>query len=644
MKKNDQRQITPRSIVIGVIVVIFINLASPYAESVGFSNFSWSYLPEGAAIPVLLLIAINALILNVRQKLGLTQSELLVIFVMGLVSNATSIWLIYFFLAAIISPRYFDSPENEWHNLLLPYLPDWLIISDANHAVQWFYEGLPSGSKLPWQDWIIPLAVWSIFFISLILASYTLIIFFRQQWIEQEKLAYPLMQPILHLTEGSRHLELSIWLNPLLWLGVSIPFSIFIFDVGHHIKPQIPSFPVDHLGSLNWGAPFSTPGLSSLTVCINFIAIGVGYFVPQNVLLSIWLLYLLIKVGEVSVLSYTGKWYLGSGGMFVWGNAAIAWQSFGAFIIFVVFLVYRARRNLWQFVCLSLKKTQADPNMLMTPRSAIITFGTSIAFMVIWLTQSGIQLKINLIFIPLLMLIYLGISRVVCQSGIFYVVPPMIAQNPCIHLFSPKQIGHQGMISMSLTYAWHGDVQSIVSGFSAEAVRLRSAIGCSGRQLTIVILLALGVGLLVAPWGVILSGYWQGALNWNTWLFRGFGPNTYGQILTQIESSMGNEQIWQRLFYFGIGGFLMMGLTIMYYQFLWWPVHPIGLVIISSFTLYTVYLGFFITWILKHVILKWGGPRLYVKGIPFFIGLLIGHYLGRAVALSVYTAYGLKFS
>ena len=88
----------------------------------------------------------------------------------------------------------------------------------------------------------------------------------------------------------------------------------------------------------------------------------------------------------------------------------------------------------------------------------------------------------------------------------------------------------------------------------------------------------------------------------------------------------------------------MMGLTIMYYQFLWWPVHPIGLVIISSFTLYTVYLGFFITWILKLVILKWGGPRLYVKGVPFFIGLLIGHYLGRAVALSVYTAYGLQFS
>ena len=644
MKKVVQKQITTRSVLIGASVAIFVNLASPYTESVGFSNFSWSYLPEGAAIPMLLILAINALILNVRKKLSLTQSELLVIFVMGLVSNATSIWLIYFFLAAIVSPLYFASPENEWQHLLLPHLPDWLIIGDINHAVQWFYEGLPSGAKMPWQDWIIPLTVWSTFFVALILASYTLIAFFHQQWIEREKLAYPLMQPILHLTEGSRHPELSVWLNPLLWLGVTIPFSIAVLDVCHHIKPQIPSFPVDHLGSLNWGSPFSAPGLSSLACCINFIAIGVGYFVPQDVLLSIWLLYLLIKVGEVSVLSYTGKWYLGSGGMFVWGNAAIAWQSFGAFIVFVVFFIYRARQHLWQFVSLSLENTQPDQNRLMSPRSAMITFGASIVFMLIWLTQSGLQFKISVVFIPLLMLIYLGISRVICQSGIFYVVPPMIAQNPCIHLFSPRRIGAQGMSSLGLTYAWHGDVQSVVSGLSAEGVKLQSAIGCTGRQLTGLILLALGVGLLVAPWGVIFSGYWQGAINWNTWLFRGFGPNTYGQVLTQLESSMGQEQIWQRLVYFGIGGLLTVGLTIMYYQFLWWPIHPIGLAIISSFTLYTVYLGFFITWACKHTILRWGGLRLYARGIPFFIGLLIGHYLGRAVALTIYTIYGLQFA
>ena len=179
----------------------------------------------------------------------------------------------------------------------------------------------------------------------------------------------------------------------------------------------------------------------------------------------------------------------------------------------------------------------------MQPSTAMITFGVSIFFMLIWLTQSGLQFKVNVIFIPLLMLIYLGISCVICQSGIFYVVPPMIAQNPCIHLFSPRRIGTQGIVSLGLTYAWHGDVQSIVSGLTPEGVKLQPTIGCTGRQLTGLILLALGVGLLVAPWGVILSTYWQGATNRNTWLFHGFGTNTYGQVLKQIESSMGEEQI-----------------------------------------------------------------------------------------------------
>ncbi len=641
--KTTPRRVTWRALLLGSGVAIFVNLASPYTESVGFSNFSWSYLPEGAAIPLLLLLAVNALLMKVRKRLGLTQGELLVIFAMALVANSTAIWLIYFFLAAIVSPHYFAAPENEWREVLLPYLPRWLIIPDDNHAVQWFYEGVPSGAPIPWRAWLIPLGVWIPFFVALLLASYTLIIFFRKQWMEHEKLAYPLMQPVLHLVERPRGEEKSVWHSPLFWLGVAIPLLIAIFDVLHHIYPHVPAFPVDHLGSLNWGGFTRAHGFSSLVGCINFVAVGVGYFVPQDVLLSIWLLYLLIKVGEVAILSHTGRWFLGSGGMFVWGNAAIAWQSFGAFVVFVVVLCYRGRRHLGRFISAAFRSDEPDPEELMRPKTAILTFLTSISFMVIWLGYSQLPLKVTVLFVPLLLLIYIGISRVVCQSGVFYVVPPMIAQNPCIDLLSPRRIGAQGMISLGLTYSWHGDVQSILSGLSAEGVKLQRAIGCTGRQLTGAILLAVGAGLLVAPWGVILAGYQQGASNWNTWLFRGFGLNTYNQVLGQIQSS-GQAVEWARFTYFGIGAVLMVLLTAMHYRFLWWPMHPIGLAVVSSFTLYAVYLGFFIAWGVKHSLLRWGGLRLYGKGVPFFIGLLIGHYMGRAIALITYTLFGMRFA
>jgi hypothetical protein len=641
MMKTKQHFFTWRAILIGLCVSAFVNIASPYTESVGFSNFSWSYLPEGAAIPMLFIIAINAFIAKIRKKLGLTSNEIILIFVMALVANSTSIWLIYFFLAAIVSPEYFASPENEWHEILLPYLPKWLIIHDQSNAVRWFYEGAPSGALTPWRAWIVPLLSWSPFFIALMLVSYTLIIFFRKQWIMHEKLAYPLMQPIIHLA-GTRLDNKPLWKTHLLWIGVAIPLFIAILDVIKHINPKTPAFPLDHLGSLNWGIATNAQGFSSLVGCINFIAVGVGYFVPQDVLLSIWLLYLVIKVGEVVILSHMGKWFLSSGGMFIWGNAAIAWQSFGAFIVFVLLMIYRGRRHLGQFVKSAIRSDVSDTEELMTPRMTLLIFLLGISFMVFWLGYFGLPAKVLVIFMPLLLLIYLGIARVVCQSGIFYIVPPMIAQNPCILLLSPRRIGIQGMVSLGLTYSWHGDVQSVLSGLSAEGAKLQRSIGCTGRQLTMAIISAVMVGLFVAPWGVMLTGYKQGALNWNTWLFQGFGVSTYGQVLGQIQSDIGHD--WMPFIYFGVGSVLMLFLSAVYYRYLWWPIHPIGLTVISSFTLYAVYIGFFIAWFAKHVILRWGGPRLYTKAMPFFIGLLIGHYIGRGVALITYTLLGLRFT
>jgi len=252
--KTDNRTVTLKALLLGACVAAFVNLASPYTESVGFSNFSWSYLPEGAAIPLLPILAVNAILIKVKKQLSLTRGELLVIFVMALVANSTAIWLIYFFLAAIVSPHYFVSPENEWSELLFPYLPKWLIISDSNHAVKWFYEGAPPGTSIPWEAWLIPLAFWLPFFIALSLASYTLIIFFRRQWEEHEKLAYPLMQPIIHLAEEKHEGQKPLWRMRLLWIGATIPILIAVLDVLKHIYPIMPGFPVDHLGSLNWGS------------------------------------------------------------------------------------------------------------------------------------------------------------------------------------------------------------------------------------------------------------------------------------------------------------------------------------------------------------------------------------------------------
>jgi len=137
---------------IGIAIVVFVNVASPYTESRAFSNFSWSYLPEGGMIPFLLVLFLNLLLRRFLPKSALTSGELLLIFLMALVSNSTPLFLVYMFLSAIVSPLYFSTPENSWDTDLIPPMRSHLIVKDRR-AVEWFYHGLPSGGSIPWKAW-----------------------------------------------------------------------------------------------------------------------------------------------------------------------------------------------------------------------------------------------------------------------------------------------------------------------------------------------------------------------------------------------------------------------------------------------------------------------------------------------------------
>jgi len=186
------KAVTFRALVIGFGFAVFVNTLSPLTESRAFSNFSWSYLPEGAVIPFIFLLLFNFLLHRLKPNLALTSGELLVIFAMALVANSTPIFLIYMFISAIASPLYFASPENKWQKDLIPYMKRELILNDKLSA-KWFFEGLPEGEKIPFKAWLTPLSHWLPFFFILFLSSYLVIVLFRRYWMENEKLSYPLM-------------------------------------------------------------------------------------------------------------------------------------------------------------------------------------------------------------------------------------------------------------------------------------------------------------------------------------------------------------------------------------------------------------------------------------------------------------------
>lgn len=631
-KRPEGRAATARALLIGALVAVFVNLASPYTESVGFSNFSWSYLPEGGVAPFLLVLLANAVLWRLNRRLGLSRRELSLIFVMALVSNSTSIFLVYFWLSAIVSPYYFASPENRWATDLIPHLRSSLVVSDRNRAALWFYEGLPVGERVLWRDWAGPVLTWLPLLAAILLASYVIAAIFRKQWLDHEKLRYPLMQLPLELLPGSGVTERPVYRRAAFWIGAGLPFCAATCSAIRQIVPSFPAITIDHLGSLSWPSVRFSPHFPELSLCANPLALGAGFFVPTDVLLSVWLMYLLVKIIEVGVLTRLGL-DIGSAGMFVWGSAAASWQSFGASCVLIGGAIWSARRHLRAYWQAAREGGSAPADELMSPRTGLILLAVALGVAVGWLAYSHLPIRVIAVFVPMVLLLYLYLARVVCQSGVFYLVPPQIAQNVCIYLFGARGIGREGMISLGLSYSWHGDVQTVLSALAAEAVQVQRKGDLPGREMSLGVLLSVALGLIAAPLGIVWLGYRHGAITWPTWVFKGWGPNTYGQVLGQISNPAAFEA--RPLIFMVVGAAAMGALTSLNHRFAWWPIHPLGLAVASSFTIYAVYIAFFVAWLAKTMILRWGGVSTYRRCVPFFIGLMVGHYAGRAVGLTV---------
>jgi hypothetical protein len=68
-------------------------------------------------------------------------------------------------------------------------------------------------------------------------------------------------------------------------------------------------------------------------------------------------------------------------------------------------------------------------------------------------------------------------------------------------------------------------------------------------------------------------------------------------------------------------------LAMMRTRFLWWPFHPVGYLVSGSFGLFRLWLPIFVTWLVKTLILRYGGLDWFRKARPFFFGLIFGEFL-----------------
>ena len=218
--------------------------------------------------------------------------------------------------------------------------------------------------------------------------------------------------------------------------------------------------------------------------------------------------------------------------------------------------------------------------------------------------------------------IFLALTRVIVEGGVAVIYTPMIAEDAVMSGLGTSMFQPSGLMGLTFTRIFGNDLLNFVMPHVAHGLKLAGDIPGRRRLLFWAMLLATLLGMSGALWMLLYLTSTYGAINMSRINFVWF-PNYLGDYTAaRINNPTGPNLLgW---FHTGIGGGVMVLLLLARRFWVWWPLHPIGFPISSTFR----WMAFnaFLAWLIKGPVLKYGGVSMYRAVRPFFLGLILGHF------------------
>ena len=632
--------LTARALAIGIVLVVGVNLAAPYSVYVVRSSLLASdYMPVGALFPFFLVVAVvNVLLKAASPGWALHPAELIVIFMMSLVGTSLATYGLAGYLVAVMaSPYFFATPENQWAQYIHQHIPSWAVPSGEGEAMKWFFDGLPEGQSIPWSVWIVPLFWWLSLMAVVLFVAFCIIVILRKQWVEHEKLLFPLVELPLTMVEGADEpSRLPVFMRGrLFWIGFLFPLAIVLWNSLHYFSPFVPQIPVGGGGMDNVTSIPLGRGFPAILVSIYPPIIGFSYLMSLDILFSFWFFHLLALL-QVGIYTRTGFSIGPSEHYSSEYDASMGWQSMGAFIAMVLWGLWMARHHLRDVLRKALRgdgDPLDDSAEMLSYRRAVLGLVLGLGYIAAWLHALGMAWLVIAVFLPTAIIIYLGTSRIVAEGGLAFARGPMVAQTFTAFTLGSENIPPQSMTGMALSYAGFSEIKNSFMPAFAHCGKLSDALRAHRRSVSWAVALAAFLAVAVAvPWTIFL-GYRHGAYNFETWIFTYGGPLSFDYVVQKMRNPF--ETDWSRLSFLGIGGVLYSLLALLRARFAWWTLHPIGLTVATAFLTKMAAFSLFLGWLAKWIIVRLGGIQLYRRARPFFLGLILGYFSGVAVCIVI---------
>jgi uncharacterized protein DUF6785/uncharacterized protein DUF6784 len=607
------------------------------------------YTLDGTSLPLFiqpvfflfLLCLLNIGVKAWRGRAWLEQGELLVVYIMlGMACVFAGHDMLQNLIGVLGHPQNFASPSNNWEGKFFTYLPEWLFVLDKENVTQ-FYAGNVDIYKRPelLQPWVLPLFWWGIFvFVQAVLfLSFNVLI--RRAWTEHEKLSFPLVQLPLAMTDPSPRTP--FWKNKVMWAGFVVAGGITLMNGLNYLYPFIPQLAVKQYNITQGFTTRPWNAVGGTNISLYPFAIGLAYFIPLDLSFSCWFFFLWRKAQQV---------FGAAAGLDAAGNRGwpfFAEQSSGAWIGVILILVWSNRAYVQRVLgeVLGMRRPSVPRREMLHYRLACAGIAVGLLLLWVFFLRMGMTPMVAGLYLGIYLGLSVAITRVRAELGTPHEINFVSPNAILVNTVGTSALGPQNLTAMASCHWFNRGYRCHPMPNQLEAMKMAEGGRINLGRLYLLVIAVSAVCILVTYWANMDVTWAAGATGKAVGFKRWVGAESFDRLNGWIGTSF---QIQDTNLGWMAGGLLFtFFLKTMRGMFVWWPFHPMGYALALSFAMDYFWFAFMLSWLVKLVLVRWGGMRTHTQAAPFFLGLILGDYVvgslwaiyGPAMQMSTYKIF-----
>jgi len=500
---------------------------------------------------------------------------------------------------------------------------------------------------IPLRQWQQPAIAWGTLVAALFMGFLGLNVLMRKQWVEHERFTFPLTilpkNLFAEATTPAGKVFRPIFRNRVMWVGFGLTFVLALLKGLHFYIPHVPSPGLDPM-------PFDTyvaspvlkaylknvgVGLGS-PVGLSFCVLAIALLIETDILLSLWSMFLIFQLWHLCGRAFNLTRFPG----YPWD----AQQGMGGFIAYAVLAVIVGRHHLVKVFRLVFRRTTAgavaEPEVV-SYRTALLLVVGALAVLLGWGWWTKMGAVASLLFFGYMLLCGFAASKIRAECG-----APMGSLTP--------YVGFQFMAALGGITVFKSTamlVAILASGFmcttvflliapvQVEMMELGRHFQVRPRDIGAGLTLGLLGGLFIGGFALLCWMYGFGINNLKTtypyeqnWYFNHFIPIDANADRALAAGTLGKIPEAQPLNIIhnldakglAIGAGITGLFAFMRMKFMWFPFHPLGYVLASTYFMKNVWFTLFLAWLARLVVFRLGGAQVIRRGlVPVCVGIFL---------------------